>query len=139
MSRPTASARLRQTRRGVAARIEIVYRMNMRTPISVTLAADNLLWLRGQAARTTKGSVSEVLDRIVSEARAGGRADPASVRSVAGTVDLPDDDPDLAHADAYVRSLFAASARQPMLVRERANTAAGKRRPRTAAARPRRG
>lgn len=90
----------------------------MRKPISITLAEDNLLWLRGQAARTAKGSVSEVLDRIVSEARAGGRTDPAAVRSVVGSVDLPDDDPDLAQADAYVRSLFAASARQPMLVRE---------------------
>lgn len=91
----------------------------MRKPISVTLAEDNLLWLRGQAARTAKGSVSEVLDRIVSEARAGGRTDPAAVRSVVGSVDLPDDDPDLAQADADIRSLFAASARQPMLVRER--------------------
>ena len=103
----------------------------MRSAISVTLTGDNLLWLRGQAARTAKGSVSEVLDRIVSEARAGGRTDPVTVRSVVGTVDLPDDDPDLAEADAYVRSLFAAFARQPMLVRERP--------PRKAAGRSRRG
>jgi hypothetical protein len=94
--------------------------MNMRKAISITLGEDNLLWLRGQAARSAKGSVSEVVDRIVSEARAAGRTDSGTVRSVVGTVDLPDDDPDLAGADAYVRSLFAASARQPMLVRERA-------------------
>lgn len=93
----------------------------MLKPISVTLAEDNLLWLRGQAARTAKGSVSAVLDRIVSEARAGGRTDPAAVRSVVGTIDLPDDDPDLAHADEHIRSLFAASARQPMPVRERSS------------------
>ncbi len=91
----------------------------MRKPISVTLAEDNLLWLRGQAARSAKGSVSEVLDRIVTEARAAGRTDPSAVRSVVGTIDLPEDDPDLEHADAYIRSLFAASVRQPMLVRER--------------------
>lgn len=91
----------------------------MRKAISITLAEDNLLWLRGQAARTAKGSVSEVLDRLVTEARAGGRTDPAAVRSVAGTIDLPEDDPDLAQADGYIRSLFAASARRPMLVRER--------------------
>jgi hypothetical protein len=42
------------------------------------------------------------------------------MRSVAGTVDLPEDDPALEQADAYIRSLFAASARQPMLVRKRA-------------------
>jgi hypothetical protein len=91
----------------------------MRKAISITLTGDNLLWLRGQAARSAKGSVSEVLDRLVSEARAGGRTDPAAVRSVVGSVDLPEDDPELAHADAYIRSLFAASARQPTLVRER--------------------
>jgi hypothetical protein len=91
----------------------------MRKAISITLAEDNLLWLRGQAARSGKGSVSEILDRIVSDARASGRTDPAAVRSVAGTVDLPDDDPDLEHADAYIRSLFIASGRQPLLVRER--------------------
>jgi hypothetical protein len=99
--------------------------MNMRKAISVTLAEDNLLWLRGQAARTSKGSVSEVLDRIVGEARAGGRTDPSAVRSVVGTIDLPDDDPDLAQADADVRSIFAASARRPILVRERPSRKAG--------------
>ncbi len=124
---------------GLPANMDIVYRMNMRKPISITLAEDNLLWLRGQAARTAKGSVSEVLDRIVSEARAGGRTDPATVRSVVGTVDLPEEDPDLAHADAYIRSLFGTSAGQPMLVRERVHPAQGSRAPRKGAARSRRG
>lgn len=87
--------------------------------MSVTLSEDNLLWLKGQAARTSKGSVSDVLDRLVTEARAHGRTDPDAIRSVAGTIDLPADDPDLAEADAHIRSLFAASARQPMVVRER--------------------
>ncbi len=85
--------------------------------VSITLSTDNLLWLRGQATRTAKGSVSEVIDRLVSEARAAGRTDPAAVRSVVGTIDLPDDDPDLVEADACIRSQFAASAREPMLVR----------------------
>jgi hypothetical protein len=90
----------------------------MRKAVSVTLELDNLLWLRGQAAATSRGSLSEVLDRIVGEARSAGRAEPASVRSVAGTIDLPDDDPTLDKADDYIRALFAASARQPMLVKE---------------------
>jgi hypothetical protein len=93
--------------------------MIMRKAISVTLAEDNLLWLRGQAARAGKGSVIELLDRIVTDARARGLAAPGSVRSVAGTIDLPEDDPDLAGADAYLRALFEASARRPTLVRER--------------------
>jgi hypothetical protein len=92
--------------------------MNMRKAISITLKQDNLLWLRGQAARTAKGSVSEVLDQIVGEARRGGRTDSAAVRSVAGTIDLPDDDLDLRAADAYIRSIFTASSREPMVVRE---------------------
>jgi hypothetical protein len=94
----------------------------MRKAISITLSEDNLLWLRGQAARSARGSVSELLDRLVADARSRGRTDPASVRSVAGTADLPDDDPALAGADAYIRTMFAASASQPMLVRERPPT-----------------
>lgn len=83
------------------------------------MTEENLLWLKGIAARSSKGSVSEVLDRLVGEARASGRTDPASMRSVAGTIDLPDDDAELEGADSYIRSLFAASARKPMVVRER--------------------
>lgn len=92
----------------------------MRKAISITLSQDNLLWLRGQAAHSSRGSVSELLDQIVTQARAAGWADSASVRSVVGSIDLPDDDPGLGTADAYVRGLFSSSARQPMLVRERA-------------------
>ena len=91
----------------------------MRKAISVTISEDNLLWLRGQVARTGRGSLSQVLDRIVGEARAAGRTDPTAIRSVIGTVDLPDDDADLLGADGYIRTLFAASARQPIMVRER--------------------
>src|SRR5262245_36666643 len=36
----------------------------MKRAISVTLRDDNLLWLKGQAAATTGGNVSEVLDRL---------------------------------------------------------------------------
>lgn len=105
-----------------------MYSMNMRKAISVTLSEDNLLWLRGRAGMATRGNVSELLDRLVSEARGAGWADPAAVRSVVGSVDLPADDPDLQEADAYIRSVFAASAAQPILVRERAPKApAGKR------------
>ena len=104
----------------------MLYTINMRKAISVTLSEDNLLWLRGQAARTARGSVSEMLDRIVSDARLAGRIDPAAMRSVVHTIDLPDDDPGLEGADAYIRSMFAASAQQPMVVRERAMTARAK-------------
>jgi hypothetical protein len=98
---------------------KMVYRIKMRKAISITLDADNLFWLKGQAARMAKGSVSEIVDRIVGEARASGRTSSAAVRSVVGTIDLPEDDPDLERADAHIRSIFAASASRPMLVRER--------------------
>lgn len=102
----------------------------MRKAISITLSVDNLLWLRGQAARSARGSVSELLDRLVAEARSGGRTDPGAVRSVVGSVDLPDDDPELSGADAYIRTLFGASARQPMVVRERPTAARKAKKPR---------
>src|SRR5258705_3684105 len=91
----------------------------MKRAISVTIDEDNLLWLKGQAGASASGSVSEVVDRLIGEARAGGRTDAAAVRSVVGSVDLPRDDEDLAGADAYVRAVFDRSLARPMAVRER--------------------
>jgi hypothetical protein len=90
----------------------------MRRPISVTIDEDNLLWLKAQAAATAKGSVSAILDRLVDEARADGRTGAAAIRSVAGTIDLPADDPDLEDAAAYVRTMFDQSLRRPFAVKE---------------------
>ena len=101
----------------------------MKKAISVTLTEDNLLWLRGQAVRTRRGSLSETLDALVTSARASGQTSPDAIRSVVGSIDLPDDDPDLLKADEYIRSAFAASARRPMLVRER-TPKAGRKAPR---------
>ena len=91
----------------------------MKRAISVTLAEDNLLWLKGQAGASASGSVSEVVDRLIREARAAGRTDAAAVRSVVGSVDLPRDDEDLAEAEAYVRTVFDRSLARPMAARER--------------------
>ena len=100
----------------------------MRKAVSITLEADNLLWLRAQADATPNRSLSGVLDRLVTEARKGGRGEPSAVRSVVGTIDLPDDDPALDGADAAVRAIFAESARQALLVRERPAAARRRRR-----------
>ncbi|OFW04871.1 MAG: hypothetical protein A3H96_10710 [Acidobacteria bacterium RIFCSPLOWO2_02_FULL_67_36] len=91
----------------------------MRRAVSVTLEQDNVLWLKAQAAASDKGSVSEVLDRLVTRARAAGASEPNAIRSVAGTIDLPEDDPDLEQADAYVKGIVDRSIRRPMAVRER--------------------
>jgi hypothetical protein len=97
----------------------------MKKALSVTIGADNVLWLKGQAAATDKGSVSEVLDGLVTEARLKGR--PAAMKSVAGTIDLPADD-DLGWSGAYARAQFEHSLKRPVLVRER--PAAAGRKPR---------
>jgi hypothetical protein len=97
----------------------------MKKAVSVTLDAWNVLWIKGQAAATPGGTVSAVIDRILSDARLAGRTS-APHRSVIGSIDLPDDDPDLARADAYIGSLFTASLRRPMLVKESRATSRGR-------------
>ena len=44
-----------------------------RKAISITLEEENLLWLRGQARAGGRRSVSQLVDRLVSDARAAGR------------------------------------------------------------------
>jgi hypothetical protein len=87
----------------------------MKKAMSVTIREDNFLWLKGQAAATTGGNVSEVLDRLVQQARTGGVQ--TTSRSVVGTIDLPEGA--LETADAYVRTLFDRSLARPARVRER--------------------
>jgi hypothetical protein len=84
----------------------------------VTLGEDNLLWLRAQAGASARGSLSDVLDRLVTGARASGRTDAAAIRSVRGTIDLPEGDPALEGADAYIRAQFDRSVRRPVLVKD---------------------
>jgi hypothetical protein len=92
------------------------------------LKADNVLWLRAQAAATARGSLSEVLDGLVSEARQAGQVTAAAVRSVVGTIDLPDNDSGLEGADAYIRAQFDKSTRRPMRVKESQTRSRRKRR-----------
>ena len=92
--------------------------MYMKKAVSFTLDADNLLWLKGQATARS-GNVSAVVDELIREARHAGKTRPGSVRSVAGTIDLPDEDPDLARADEYIRTVVERSIRRPVQVTER--------------------
>jgi len=84
--------------------------------ISVTLDADNLRWLRGRAGATGLRSVSELLDRLVTAAREGGRVGPP--RSVVGTIDIDPSDAALDGADEIVRGLFESSLRRPLMGKE---------------------
>ena len=89
-----------------------------KTPISVTLDRDNLLWLRGRVTAANHRSVSDALDQIVTQARFAGRGADAGVRSVVGTIDVDDADPLLSGADEYVLGLFDESLRRPWLARD---------------------
>ena len=94
------------------------YRMFMpKDALSVTLEEANLLWLRGRATARKKRSLSETLDEILTEARAGG-AGADAIRSVVGTIDIADVDPGLELADEAVGSLFTSSLDRPFLVKE---------------------
>ncbi len=86
--------------------------------ISLTLDERNLLWLRGRTTALGRGSLSETVDQLINEARAGRLGTPAPSRSVVGTIDIAADDPDLDRADEIVRELFATSLSRPFLVRE---------------------
>jgi hypothetical protein len=84
-------------------------------PLSVTLEVDNLRWLRGRTGAAGLRSVSELIDRLVTEARVSGHG---PVRSVVGTVDIDSSDPRLEAADSAVRSLFEASLIRPVVAKE---------------------
>ena len=79
-----------------------------RRSVSMTLDTDNLLWRRAQAGPGR--SVSRIVDDLVSDARRSRLRPDARVRSVAGTVDLRNFDPEAANRD--VRALFDAGNRR---------------------------
>lgn len=90
-----------------------------KTAISLTIDQTNLLWLKGRARVVSGGSLSEAVDQLIAEARAGrlGQAEPP--RSVAGTIDLPDDQALAAGRDAML-GLFSESLARPIFVHENA-------------------
>jgi hypothetical protein len=76
--------------------------------VSITLDETNLLWLRGRAKVLAGGSLSEAVDQLIDEARAGrlGSGDPP--RSVVGTIDVPDEGV-LVTATEEIRNRFSKS------------------------------
>ena len=86
--------------------------------ISVTLEADNLTWLKGRAGAPGVRSVSELLDQLVTAARASGQV--GSSRSVVGTIDVDAGDPWLEGAADEIRTLYETSLARPLMVKETA-------------------
>lgn len=80
--------------------------------VSVTLHPDNLLWLRGRVKARGVRSLSEALDGIITDARAGIGASSAEVRSVAGNARIPKSEEALLKAGAQVAALFRRSVRR---------------------------
>lgn len=76
--------------------------------LSVTLEPENILWLRGRARTGGRRSLSETLDRLVTEVRVGGKA-PSFVRSVVGHIRIDESKGNLVAASETLRKLFAHS------------------------------
>src|SRR5918996_1187039 len=85
--------------------------------VSITLNESNLLWLKGRARVRAGGSLSEAVDQLIDEARAGKLGAAAPPRSVVGTIDVPDDAV-LLKAAAEVQGLFDSSLARPIVVHE---------------------
>lgn len=92
----------------------------MKTAISVTLNHDNVSWLKGRARTAGHRSVSEFIDRLVSQTRASGQGDAR--RSVVGTIDIEPSDPLLQQADEAIRETFEASVTRRSRVKEQSET-----------------
>jgi hypothetical protein len=92
--------------------------MGSKQAISVTLDVENVTWLRGRAGGGGFRSVSDLLNRLIGDARAGGQT--AGVRSVVGTIDIDASDPLLSKADAAVRELYETSLARPLFREEHA-------------------
>jgi hypothetical protein len=88
--------------------------------ISVTLDTDNLTWLKARAGSGQARSVSDLLDRIITDARTRGTG--GGVKSVVGTIDVDPADPLLLKADEAIAALFTESLGRPLVVKEKRAT-----------------
>lgn len=91
--------------------------MATKKAVSLTLDETNLLWLKGRARVLAGGSLSEAVDQLIDEARAGRLGAQEPPRSVVGTIDLPDDSA-LVKAGDEIRAWFDDSVARPVFVQE---------------------
>ena len=87
--------------------------------VSLTLGETNLLWLQSLAERGGARSVSEAVDRLITQARAADATGGIAPQSVVGTIDIDESDQFLEQAQEFVRGEFERSLNRPFLVRER--------------------
>jgi hypothetical protein len=84
--------------------------------ISVTLTADNVTWLKGRARAGGLRGVSELVDQLVTNARA--KAPGGVPTSVVGTIDIDAADPLLLGADDVLRDVVYTSVARPASVKD---------------------
>jgi hypothetical protein len=84
--------------------------------ISVTLTVDNVTWLKARARAGGHRGVSELVDQLVTDARA--KAPGGVPKSVVGTIDIDAADPLLLGADDVLRDVVYASVARPVLVKD---------------------
>lgn len=89
----------------------------------MTLEEDNILWLRGRTSAAGFRSISDTLDRLITQARSSGRMAEVSMRSVVGTIDIAPSDPRLERADAALRGEIEASIQRPIAMANRPDSA----------------
>lgn len=96
--------------------------------LSITLTDDNVTWLKARARAVGARGVSELIDHLVTEARA--KTPGGVLRSVVGTIDIDAADPLLMGADDVLRGMFDASLARPVVVKEQRSTSAPRKRKR---------
>jgi hypothetical protein len=93
-------------------------------PVSLTIEATNLLWLKGRARVLAGGSLSAAVDQLIDEARAGRLGAADTPRSVVGTIDVPDEAV-LLNAAEELRGGVQSSLARPTLGRPMPQAHAG--------------
>lgn len=83
----------------------------------MTLDHANVVWLKAHSTARGGRGVSEIIDGLVTAARAAAPGGP--VRSVVGTIDIAADDLPLERADAVLREVFDRSLAKPVSIKER--------------------
>ena len=75
--------------------------------ISVDLESENLLWLQARATASGARNISKTLNEVLAKVRTSGPT--GTPRSVRGTIQLSEPDPDLSVGQETVHELFRRS------------------------------
>jgi hypothetical protein len=97
--------------------------------VSLTLGESNLLWLQSLTARGGARSLSDAVDRLITQARATDATGGIAAKSVVGSIDINESDAGLDEADAAIRKLFTGSLARSLVGRDRPVAKISRRKP----------